>query len=186
MVNTSLDKTYTAREGGQLNYDPIPDGTYLLRVKEVDPWKETTKTIKVIQKDENGNAIKDAEGKNLTETIENCKFYNCNVKFEVVGGEYNGRLIFHNLTTHPNMDWAIPNFLYALGLKDLTASQIQSVCVGKECSGNVYIDTYNKTVQNKETGIDETVERKVNRIKSLKPLETPKNETELNNTDLGI
>jgi len=186
MVNTSLDKTYTAKEGGQLNFEPLPDGWYDLRVKEVDPWKETIKTLQVIQRDENGNAIKDDKGKNLTETIENCKFYNCNVKFEVIGGEFDGRLIYHNLTTHPNMDWAIPNFLYALGLKDLTASQIQSVCVGKECKGNVYTDTYTKTVQNKETGIDETVERKVNRIKSLKPLETPKNETELNNVDLGI
>lgn len=186
MINTSLDKKYTAKEGGQLNFEPIPDGEYHLKVKEIEPWKETIKTIKVIQRDESGNAIKDTEGKNLTETIPNCKFYNCNVKFEVVGGEYNGRLIFHNLTTHPNMDWAIPNFLYALGLKDLTASQIQSVCLNKECIGNVYTDTYEKVVQNRETGIDETVQREVNRIKSLKPLETPNNETELNSADLGI
>lgn len=186
MVNTSLDKTYTAKEGGQLNYDPIPEGWYWLKVKEIEPWKPTTKTIQVIQKDENGNAIKGPDGKNLTETVSNCTFYNCNVKFEVVDGEYKGRIIFHNLTNHPNMDWAIPNFLYGLGLKDLAASQIQSVCVGKECKGNVYIDTYDRTVQNKETGIDEVQVREVNRIKSLKPLETPNNETNLDAANLGI
>ena len=184
MVNTSLDRTYTAKEGGQPSFDPIPEGQYRLRVKEVDPWKETTKTIKVIQKDENGNAIQDEKGNNITETVPNCKFYNCVAKLEVVGGEYNGRIIFHNLTTHPNMDWNIPNFLYALGLKDLAASQIQTTCKGMECIGNVYIDSYDKKVQNKETGIDEVQKKYVNRIKSLKPLE--KSETNNIVTDLGI
>lgn len=186
MVNTGLDRKYTAKEGGQLNFEPIPDGDYRLRVKEIDPWKKQTKTIQVIQRDENGNAIKDDKGKNLTETVPNCEFYNANVKFEVVGGEFDGRLIFHNLTTHPNMDWSIANFLFAIGLNELMPSQIQGLCVGKECMGNVYTDSYNKIVQNKDTGIDETVARKVNRIKSLKPLKTPNNETNLTDVDLGI
>jgi hypothetical protein len=187
MVNTGLDAKYTANAGGQINYDPVPDGEYTLRVKEVDPWKKTTRTIQVIQRDEKGNALKDDKGKNITETVNNCEFYNCNVRFEIVGGEYDGRLIFHNLTTHPNMSWSIPNFLYALGLKELAASQIQTECIGKECIGNVYTDTYEKKQQNKDTGIDETVERKINRIKSFKPLETPNTDSEetiINN--LGI
>ena len=183
MVNTGLDNKYIAKEGGQTNFEPIPDGDYTLKVKEIDPWKKSTKTIKVIQRDENGNALKDEKGNNITETINNCEFYNCNVKFEVVGGEYNGRIIYHNLTTHPNMNWAIPNFLYALNLKELMASQIQSTCVGKECIGNVYTDNYKKTVQNKETGIDEEVTKEVNRIKSLKPLNK---ETESVDVNLGI
>ncbi len=187
MINTGLDRTYTAKEGGQPNYDPIPEGEYKLRVKEVDPWKETIKTVKVIQRDEKGNAIQDEKGNNITETVPDCKFYNCVAKLEVVGGEYDGRIIFHNLTTHPNMDWNIPNFLYALGLKDLMASQIQTSCKGKECIGNVYIDSYDKVTQNKDTGIDETVKKKVNRIKSFKPLENPNNISEnLTDVDLGI
>lgn len=184
MVNTGLDRTYTAKEGGQLNYDPIPEGEYRLKVKDIDPWKAVKKTIKVIQKDENGNVIQDEKGNNVTETQE-CEFYNCTAKLEVVDGEYAGRIIFHNLTTHPNMDWNIPNFLYALGLKDLMASQIQTTCKGIECLGNVYIDNYDKIVQNKDTGIDETVKKTVNRIKSFKPLENPNNTNE-NNVDLGI
>ena len=90
MINTSLDRTYTAKEGGQPNYDPIPEGDYKLRVKEVDPWKSVKKTIKVIQKDENGNAIQDEKGNNVTETQE-CEFYNCVAKLEVVDGENAGR-----------------------------------------------------------------------------------------------
>lgn len=186
MVNTGLDNKYTAKAGGQTSFEPVPEGEYTLRVKEVDPWKESIKTIKVIQRDEKGNAIKDEKGNNVTETVKDCKFYNCNVRFEIVGGEYDGRLIFHNLTTHPNMSWSIPNFLYALNLKELMASQIQTSCLGKECLGTVSIDTYEKAQQNKDTGIDETVTRTINRIKSLKPLTTPNTNEDITELDLGI
>lgn len=186
MVNTSLDTKYTAKEGGQLNYDPIPEGDYLLKVKEIDPWKEVIKNIKVIQRDEDGNVIKDENGKNVTETVNNCKFYNCNVRFEVVEGDYAGRLIFHNLTTHPNMSWSIPNFLWGLGLTELAASEIQKACVGKECFGHVVIEDYEKTVQNKETGLDETTTKEVNKVKSFKPLENPNEETTNITDNLGI
>ena len=86
------------------------------------------------------------------------------------------------------MDWNIPNFLYALGVPELSAGQIQAYCKGLECVGHVYIDSYNKIVQNKETGIDEEVKKQVNRIKSLKPLDTPKNNVNQNmsNINLGI
>lgn len=188
MVNTGLDTKRTARAGGQMNFDPIPEAEYILRVKEIEPWKKSVKTIAVIVRDENGNVLKDEKGKNITENVENCEFYNCNVKFEVVGGEYDGRVIFHNLTTHPNMNWSIDNFLYAVGIDELAASQIQSVCVNRMCKGVVIIDSYKKTQQNKETGIDEEIEKKVNRIKSLKKLDTQNNNTNTNLTsvDLGI
>ena len=186
MINTGLDAKRTARAGGQLNYDPIPDGDYRLKVKEIEPWKKSTKDIKVILRDENGNALKDEKGNNLTELVKNCEFYNCNVKFVVVGGEFDGRMIFHNLTTHPNMSWSIDNFLYAVGIEELSASQIQSVCVGRECDGTIYTDTYEKSVQNKETGIDEKQLKEVNRIKSLRPLKNEETSVELNLTDIDL
>lgn len=187
MINTSLDAKRTARAGGQLNYDPIPEGDYKLRVKEIEPWKLSKKDIKVIMRDENGNALKDEKGNNLTELVKDCEFYNCNIKFEVVDGEFAGKLVFHNLTTHPNMSWSIDNFLYAVGIEELSASQIQGVCVGRECDATVYIDTYEKTVQNKETGLDEVKIREVNRIKSLRPLKNVEVVSiNLNDIDLGI
>ena len=39
MINTSLDRKYVAKEGGQMNFDPIPEGDYRLRVKEINQWK---------------------------------------------------------------------------------------------------------------------------------------------------
>lgn len=190
MINTGLDRKYTARAGGQTNFDPLPDGSYTLKVKEIDPWKMSKKTIQVIQRDENGNAIKDEKGKNVTETVNDCEFYNCNVKFEVVDeGQFKGRLVFHNLTTHPNMSWSIDNFLYGVGIEDCSAGEIPTRCIGAMCYAEVYTDSYEKTVQNKETGIDEVVERKINRVKSLKPLDTPKTNNvnvDLTDIDLGI
>ena len=186
MINTSLDRKYTAKEGGQINFDPIPEGGYRLKVKEIEPWKASIKTIKVNVRDENGNVIKDEKGNNVTETVPNCEFYNCTAKLEVVGGAYNGRVIFHNLTTHPNMDFNIPNFLYALGVPELSAGQVQTYCKDLECLGNVYIDSYKKIVQNKDTGIDEEQVKHINRIKSLKPLNTPNKPSQNMTDNLGI
>jgi len=186
MVDTSLNRKFVANNKGAINYDPVPDGEYVLRVKEIDPWKESKKTIQVIQRDENGNALKDEKGKNITETVKDCVFYNCNVKFEIVSGQYDGKLVFHNLTTHPNMNWSIDNFLYAIGIPELAASEIQDKAKGAMCYGSVFTDTYTKVVPNKDTGIDEEVERKVNKVKNLRPLNNPQTEKENDYSNLGI
>ena len=182
MVDTSLNKKYTAKEGVSMDYSPIPDGTYRAKVKEVAPWKKETKTIKVIQRDENGNALKDEKGNNITETVQNCEFYNCSLRLEITEGQYKRRLIFHNLTTHPNMPFAIPAFLYGLGVSELAAGEIQEKTPGVECLIEVVTETYTKTVQNKETGLDEEQERQINNVKNFKQL--PDQNTEID--DMGI
>lgn len=182
MVDTSLNKKYTAKESVAMDYSPIPDGLYRAKVKEVSPWKKETKTIKVIQRDENGNALKDEKGNNITETVQNCEFYNCSVRMEITEGQYSGRLVFHNLSTHPNMPFSIPAFLYGLGVSELAAGEIQDNVPGKECMIDVITETYTKIVQNKETGLDEEQERQINKVKNFKQL--PDQDTEMN--DLGI
>lgn len=184
MVDTSLNKRYVAKEGVNIDYSPIPDGEYTARVKEVGKWEPVTKTIKVIQRDEDGRAIKDEKGNNVTETVQNCTFYNCNVKMEIVGGDYDGRIIFHNLSTHPNMPFAIPAFLYGIGLQELAAADIQEKTVGKLCLVDVYTDSYEKKVQNKDTGLDDVEIKRVNRIKNFKQLHSEQPNNDIN--DLGI
>lgn len=182
MVDTSLNKKYTAKESVAMDYSPIPDGLYRAKVKEVSPWKKETKTIKVIQRDENGNALKDEKGNNITETVQNCEFYNCSVRMEITEGQYSGRLVFHNLSTHPNTPFSIPAFLYGLGVSELAAGEIQDNVPGKECMIDVITETYTKTVQNKETGLDEEQDRQINKVKNFKQL--PDQDIEMN--DLGI
>lgn len=179
MVDTSLNKKYEAREGVNTDFSPIPDGEYLVRIKEVTPWKAETKNIKVIQRDENGKALVDEKGDKITELVPNCTFYNCTVKLEVVGGAYDGRLIFHNLSTHPNMPFQIPAFLYGIGLKELYASEIPEKTKGLTCLVDVVTESYDKTVQNKETGLDEVQKKYINRVKSFKEPQT--NEAPTNN-----
>lgn len=178
MVDTSLNKKYVAKEGGNLDFSPIPDGIYRARVKEVTPWTAKTQSIKVIQRDENGKALQDEKGEQLRELVPNCTFYNCNVKMEIIGGAYDGRLVFHNLSTHPNMPFNIPNFLYGIGLQEISASEIQEKCKGLICDIDVFTDTYEKTVQDKETGLDKVETKYINKVKSFKqiPAENPNNE----------
>ena len=135
-----------------------------------------------IQRDENGTALKDEKGNNITETVQNCEFYNCSVRLEITEGQYSGRLVFHNLSTHPNMPFSIPAFLYGLGVSELAAGEIQDNVPGKECLIDVITETYTKTVQNKETGLDEEQERQINKVKNFKQL--PDQDIEL--SDMGI
>lgn len=187
MVDTGLNRKYTAKEGSVQDFSPIPDGIYTARVKEVTDWVAKTQNIKVIQKDEEGKNIVDEKGETVRELVPNCTFYNCNVKFEIVGGAYDGRIIFHNLTTHPNMDFNIPNFLYGIGMNELAASEIQKETIGKICDIDVYTDSYEKTIQDKETGLDKVETKYVNRVKNIKkcPATNPNTETD-SELDLGI
>lgn len=185
MVDTSLNKRYTAKEQVAVDYSPIPDGEYMVRVKEVSPWTAKTQNIKVIQRDEDGKALVDEKGDKVTELVNNCTFYNTNVKLEIVGGAYDGRIIFHNLSTHPNMPFAIPAFLYGLGLQELSAAEIPEKTKGCECLVDIYTDSYEKKVQNKETGLDDVEVKYINRAKNFKqlPTYTPNSQPDF---DMGI
>ena len=105
---------------------------------------------------------------------------------EIVGGAYDGRIVFHNLTTHPNMDYTIPNFLYGLGLQEVAASEIQEKTKGLICDIDVFTDSYDKTVQNKETGLDEIQKRYVNHVKSFKKVENKNPNAEIETEDYGF
>lgn len=175
MVNTSLDKKYEAKESTMQEFELLAEGKYTVRVKEISPWKEQTKDIKVILRDEKGNALLDENGEKKTEMVKDCKYYNCLVRFEVVGGKYEGRLLFHNLTTHPNMSYSIGAFLYALDESSLAASEIPTVCVGKCCEAVVTKGKYIKKVTDKDTGIETEEEKEKNEIKYLNKL--PKTDT---------
>lgn len=186
MVDTSLNKRYTAKEGGNLDFSPIPDGTYRARVKEVTPWTAKTQNIKVIQRDENGKALLDDKGEQIRELVPNCTFYNCSVKMEIIGGAYDGRLVFHNLSTHPNMPFNIPNFLYGIGLQEIAASEIQEKCKGLVCDIDVYTESYEKTVQNKDTGLDEIVSKPINKVKTFKKVIDENPNTDIETEDMGF
>ena len=166
-----LNKPIRAREDKGLDFSPAPKGDYVLRVLEVSPWKASKPLdIKVIQRDEKGKALKDEKGNNITKLETGVTIYNSNVSFEIVGGEHEGKRVFYNLTTHPNIPFSIPSFLYGLDITSMAASEIPEKCKGRLCFASVDIETYNKTIQNKETGLDEIQSREINKVKNFKQL----------------
>lgn len=168
MIDTSLNKRYEANGGGQTDFSPIPDGEYYLKVIEIKPWTLKKQDIMVIKRDEEGRALVDEKGDKVREKMSNCEFYNSTVKLEVVEGEHAGRFIFYNLTTHPNMSFSIPNFLYGINMQDMVANDIPTMAIGKYCLADVNQDTYNKTKTDTNTGLETTETKTVNRVKSFK------------------
>lgn len=171
-----LNKKYTARKDTGLDFSPAPEGDYVLRVLEVKPWEaKKPQNIQVIQRDENGRAIKDDKGKNVTELEEGVIVYNSFVTFEIAEGDQAGKRVFHNLTTHPNAPFSISSFLYGLGVETMAAADIPTQTVGKYAYAKIFIDTYEKQVQDKDTGLMETAIRESNKIKHF--LKLPENYT---------
>lgn len=184
MINTGLDKTYTPKAGQEQNFDPVPKGDYEFFVKEIKPWVLAKKTIKVIQRDEDGKALVDDKGDKITELVKDCEFYNAQVILEIDRGEHIGRRLFHSITTHPNMPFSIPAFLHGLGLSEIKASEIQEKAVGKRGIAFVDIETYDKVTTDKETGVDTTIQKTINRVKNFKPIAEPTEEISEDDDDM--
>ena len=163
MVDTSLNKKYGAKASSNANFEPAPEGKYTLIVKDISDWKAKTQNIQVIQKDENGTPILNEKGEKIKELVENCTFYSALATLEIAEGEHKGKRVFYNLTTHPNMDFNIANFLYGVGLDGISPEEIKT-SIGRHCVAKVVVETYEKTVQNKDTGLDEVQSRQTNKV----------------------
>lgn len=185
MINTGLDKKYNAEEYVPVDFSPIPKGDYECVVKDIKPWKEEIKTIKVYLKGPDGKNLIDDKGEKMTETVKDCKFYNSNIRLEVAEGEFKGRLLFYNLTTHPNMGFTIPSFLYGVELDGIAASEIPTKAKGRRVLVSVDVTTYPKKVVDKDTGIENTVQEPKNEVKSFKPSQYAQ-DIEVNEEDLGL
>lgn len=140
---------------------PVPEGEYTCRVHEIKPWKERTVAKITLSK----------TGEELT----NVKIYNCGVVLEIVEGEYKGRRLFYNLTTHPNMPWIIPNFVYATGKEELTPAELTTECVGRYVKAVVVIEEKTIEKEDKSTGLVEEETKKVNTVKTVKESELNEN-----------
>ena len=56
----------------------------------------------ITRRDERGFAIKDEKGKVIKDKVDNLEWYQCNVRFKIIEGDYANRIVFSNLTTHPD------------------------------------------------------------------------------------
>ncbi len=150
------------------DFTPIPEGRYTVKVKEIKPWKATTKDIQVNTRDEKGSLVKDENGKLVKENVKNFTFYNADVRLEVIQGEHKDRLLFTSLTTHPNAEFITKNFLYAVGVSEITLNQIQAKCVGLVLDVDVVINEDNyKIEKNPTTGAEKKIPSPRNEVKAF-------------------
>ena len=150
-----LNTVVSAVKQEEVSYDVIPEGKYLVEVVQIDDWeKKSKKNALITRRDERGFAIKDEKGKVVKDKVDNLEWYQCNVRFKIIEGEFANRIVFSNLTTHPDALFMTQGFLYAVGLSELPLGQIQETCLGRKLIIDVYHSEYTKKEVDKTTGIE--------------------------------
>lgn len=153
MIKT-LDDVVIAEESKVVDFSvPVPAGLYTLKLLSVGGWEP--------------NVVKSIVLKSTGETLTNVTVYNCNLKFEIVGGEHAGRFIFDRLTTHPNIPWSISGFLHGAGVSALKPSEIKSL-EGIIIDAYIKIAKYDKKVVDKESGLEFVEEKLKNEVTRYK------------------
>ncbi len=174
MINTGLDRKFTGERNTEnisetkKSFDPIPEDIYNVRVLEIQPWEKQVKDIDVIVRDEKGKIAKDEEGNTVRKLTKNVEYYNTNVTLEITGGDYENRRLWTNLTTHPNASFITDNFLYAIGAKEMVASDIPTKAIGKTLDVVVEISSYERKITDPDTGLERTETRTKNEVKSFR------------------
>ena len=169
MIN--LDTKFKPEKSEVVDFSiPVPEGEYLCKVLEVKPWVAKTLAKVVNSK--------------TKEVTNNVTVYNATVILEIADGQHSGRRLFYNLTTHPNMPWVIPNFLYATRAGECSPNEISTKCVGKYLKANVKIEEREVTREDKDTGIPVTKKEKLNSVRSVKETDVPVEENDSSEFDI--
>lgn len=167
--------------GGSGDFTPVPKGTYNLELTAVKAWEpKVLKNVVVFEFDDKYQKVKNASGDDVKEKVKELTIYNTNLTFKIVDGDYAGRLIFANLSTHPNIPWMIPNLIHALGKPKLKLSQLNTL-IGTHCMGVVDLTTYEKTIKT-DDGFEDIINVPKNEIKRYKPIEI---ELDINEDDIN-
>lgn len=163
----ALNKKITAKQSTVTNFDPLPKGEYDAIIEKVDDWKQTTRNIFVNKRDERGYVIKDAKGKTIKENVNNATLFEATITFRIIGGEFEGRKLWLDLSTHPDLEFRTEHLLWALGIEEVSLGDIQEKCKDKLVKLNVDVTTYDKKVVDKLTGIETLVPTTKNVIKGF-------------------
>lgn len=153
MIN--LDTVIKPEKSEVVDYSiPVPEGNYICKVLEIKPWKAKT-LVKVVNP-------------KTQEVSADVTVYNATAVLEIIEGEHKGRRLFYNLTTHPNMPWVIPNFLYATRTDQCSLNELTTACVGGTLEASVKIEEREIIREDRETGIPIPRMEKLNSVRSVK------------------
>ena len=178
MIN-GLNSIVKGKENVQIKYTPLPDGKYHVYVEEIKPWvAKDFVGVDINQRDSDGRIVKGDDGK-PTKVKATFTAYSADMTLTILDGEFTGRKIFANVTTHPDVLFLLEGFLYAVSMPEITLSDLQVKCKGERLIVDTYNREYVKTKANPLTGIDEQIVSNKTAVRSfLKP--------ELMDADSGI
>lgn len=180
VLNQKVKASDSAPSTGERKpFEPLPEAEYVVEVTEIKPWKASTKDVWVSQRDGNGRLIKDSAGKIVKELHKNLTFYNCNVTLTIAEGEFKGRKMWTNLTTHPNATFITENFLYAVEEDEITYGQIPTICINKKLVVGTENKEYTVTATNADTGLEEEIKKVKTEVKTFQRLPILEKDQEL-------
>lgn len=183
MININLNDKVEAKANekktGKL--DPIPVGVYMVKVDKIDPWKEIVKDIMVNVVDDRGRLVRDENGQIVKELQRDVKFYTADVQLSITEGDFAGRKIFTNLTTHPNALFITQNFLYAIRAEIMRYADIPEKCIGATLSVETVNEERTRNTIDPVTGLEAQMPTVYSKVKTF--IRPPLQETE---NDSGI
>lgn len=140
----------------------LPAGWYTAELVKVDDWKATKLTnVDVIDFDDKMQRRLDAGGNVIKTRVPEVTVYNARLTFSV-----NGKWVSYWVSTHPNIPWALPNLLHALGCPALKPAQLATL-KGSSCDVYVAVKEYEATVKD-DDGFESKVKRQGNEIKRVR------------------
>lgn len=152
----------------QKSYDDLPVGRYTVKVKEIGDWEiKSVKNANIIVRDEDGAMAKDEKGKVKKEIVPLLEYATSKVKLEVVEGEHTGRLIFTNLSTHPDALFVMEGFLFAIDKSEIALGNVKQECEGEMLDVELNYRTYEKPTTDQATGLTTVESKKVQDVKKF-------------------
>lgn len=148
------------------SFEPIPVGVYEAVVETIEPWQpKEFVNAKINKKDESGLVVRDDNGK-IEKVDADFTAYSADLRLKITSGDYEGRLVFANLTTHPDVSFLLDQFIYAT-VTSCVLAELQDKALGKPLKVNVGIKEYPKTYVDPNTAIEKTEMKTKNYVKGF-------------------
>jgi hypothetical protein len=168
MININLnDKVEAKANTTGAKSGVIPAGIYNTKVDKIESWKEITKDVMVNLTDDRGRIMRDEDGKIIKELQKDVTFYTADVQLSITEGEYTGRKIFTNLTTHPNALFITQSFLHATKSEIMRYADIPTNCLGKTLAVETFNEERFSNMIDPQTGLETQMPRTYTKVKSF-------------------
>lgn len=161
---TNLNAVVQGKEAK--GFEPLPAGVYDAVVDTIKPWvAKEFKDALINDRDEEGFVIRDENNKTVKVKAD-FTAYSSDIVLKITSGDYEGRLIFANITTHPDVSFLLDQFIYAT-VNSCVLAELPEKALGLPVRVNVGVREYVKTVTDPNTALDKEEKRVTNQVKGF-------------------